>query len=116
MTKLEPRYQEVIHQVQEFLRTQEEAFNRLTGNKRSIAPPIGEIPKFHFFSNNGPLKCHTLHECSCHFFFQGFITVRIWFPKLPGVVMMSDQEVIIMCKPVDQTVEKMTTAGFAGLL
>ena len=47
---------------------------------------------------------------------QGFITVRIWFPKLQGVVMMSDQEVIIMCKPVDQTVERWTTEGFAGLL
>jgi len=30
---------------------------------------------------------------------NGFISLRIWFPQLPGVVMMSDQEVIIMCKP-----------------
>ena len=28
--------------------------------------------------------------------FQGFVSVRIWFPKLPGVIMMSDQEVILM--------------------
>lgn len=30
---------------------------------------------------------------------NGFVSLRIWFPKLRHVVMMSDQEVIIMCKP-----------------
>ena len=47
---------------------------------------------------------------------QGFINVRVWFPKLPGVVMMSDQEVIIMCKPPDRVVTQNKAAGFAGAL
>ena len=29
---------------------------------------------------------------------NGFVSLRIWFPKLRHVVMMSDQEVVIMCK------------------
>ena len=49
-------------------------------------------------------------------FFQGFINVRVWFPKLPGVVMMSDQEVIIMCKPPERVVTQNKAAGFAGAL
>ena len=48
--------------------------------------------------------------------FQGFINVRVWFPKLPGVVMMSDQEVIIMCKPPERVVTQNKAAGFAGAL
>ena len=47
---------------------------------------------------------------------QGFINVRVWFPKLPGVVMMSDQEVIIMCKPPEPTITKHKATGFAGSL
>ena len=50
------------------------------------------------------------------FDFQGFVNVRVWFPRLPGVVMMSDQEVIIMCKPAEATVTKNKAAGFAGKL
>lgn len=46
--------------------------------------------------------------------FQGFVHVRIWFPQLPGVVMLSDQEVIIMCKPPAATVVQSKAAGFAG--
>ena len=49
-------------------------------------------------------------------FLQGFINVRVWFPKLPGVVMMSDQEVIIMCKPPERVVTQNKAAGFAGAL
>ena len=45
---------------------------------------------------------------------QGFINVRIWFPKLPGVVMMSDQEVIIMCKPPEPVVTSRKAASYAG--
>ncbi|CAG0885433.1 unnamed protein product [Darwinula stevensoni] len=45
---------------------------------------------------------------------NGFINVRIWFPQLPGIVMMSDQEVIIMCKPPQATVVENRAAGFAG--
>ncbi|KAJ8924904.1 hypothetical protein NQ315_001061 [Exocentrus adspersus] len=30
---------------------------------------------------------------------NGFVHVRVWFPQFPGVVMQSDQELIIMCKP-----------------
>ena len=48
------------------------------------------------------------------FFFKGFVNVRIWFPQLPGIVMMSDQEVIIMCKPPQSTVVQNMAAGFAG--
>ena len=47
---------------------------------------------------------------------QGFINVRIWFPKLPGVVMMSDQEVIIMCKPPEPVVTSRKAASYAGKL
>ena len=47
---------------------------------------------------------------------NGFINVRVWFPKLPGVVMMSDQEVIIMCKPPERVVTQNKAAGFAGAL
>ena len=42
--------------------------------------------------------------------------MRVWFPKLPGVVMMSDQEVIIMCKPPEPTVTKNKATGFSGSL
>ncbi|ODM95598.1 1-deoxy-D-xylulose-5-phosphate synthase, partial [Orchesella cincta] len=45
---------------------------------------------------------------------NGFVHVRIWFPQLPGVVMLSDQEVIIMCKPPAATIVQSKTAGFAG--
>lgn len=42
--------------------------------------------------------------------------VRIWFPQFPGVVMQSDQELIIMCKPPEPTVIQNKAAGFAGSL
>lgn len=45
---------------------------------------------------------------------QGFVHVRIWFPQFPGVVMQSDQELIIMCKPPEPTVIQNKAAGFAG--
>ena len=45
---------------------------------------------------------------------QGFVNVRLWFPQLPGVVMMSDQEVIIMCKPTQATVVEEHVSAFAG--
>lgn len=48
--------------------------------------------------------------------FQGFVHVRIWFPQFPGVVMQSDQELIIMCKPPEPTVIQNKAAGFAGSL
>jgi hypothetical protein len=48
--------------------------------------------------------------------FQGFVHVRIWFPQFPGVVMMSDQELIIMCKPPEPTIIENKAAGFAGSL
>ena len=61
------------------------------------------------------LNCWT-ENVNCHFVctLQGFIHVRIWFPQLPGVVMLSDQEVIIMCKPPSPTITQSKTAGFAG--
>ncbi|KAG8244803.1 hypothetical protein J6590_015345 [Homalodisca vitripennis] len=46
--------------------------------------------------------------------FQGFVHVRVWFPQFPGVVMMSDQELIIMCKPPEPTIIENKAAGFAG--
>ncbi|XP_031623724.1 uncharacterized protein LOC116341026 [Contarinia nasturtii] len=45
---------------------------------------------------------------------NGFVHVRIWFPQFPGVVMQSDQELIIMCKPPEPTVIQNKAAGFAG--
>ncbi|XP_025424883.1 uncharacterized protein LOC112693852 [Sipha flava] len=45
---------------------------------------------------------------------NGFVHVRVWFPQFPGVVMMSDQELIIMCKPPEPTVIENKAAGFAG--
>ncbi|EEB10491.1 conserved hypothetical protein [Pediculus humanus corporis] len=45
---------------------------------------------------------------------NGFVHVRIWFPQFPGVVMMSDQELILMCKPPEPTVIENKAAGFAG--
>ncbi|XP_069702001.1 uncharacterized protein [Periplaneta americana] len=45
---------------------------------------------------------------------NGFVHVRIWFPQFPGVVMMSDQELIIMCKPPEPTIIENKAAGFAG--
>ena len=30
---------------------------------------------------------------------NGFISVRVWFPQVQGVLTSNDQEVIIMCKP-----------------
>lgn len=51
-----------------------------------------------------------------HFSAQGFVHVRVWFPQFPGVVMQSDQELIIMCKPPEPTVIQNKAAGFAGSL
>ncbi|XP_055548187.1 uncharacterized protein LOC129731861 [Wyeomyia smithii] len=45
---------------------------------------------------------------------NGFVHVRIWFPQFPSVVMQSDQELIIMCKPPEPTVIQNKAAGFAG--
>ncbi|ENN73640.1 hypothetical protein YQE_09886, partial [Dendroctonus ponderosae] len=45
---------------------------------------------------------------------RGFVHIRIWFPQFPGVVMQSDQEVIIMCKPPEPTIIENKAAGFAG--
>lgn len=47
---------------------------------------------------------------------NGFVHVRVWFPQFPGVVMQSDQELIIMCKPPEPTVIENKAAGFAGSL
>ena len=30
---------------------------------------------------------------------NGFLSVRVWFPQIPGVFTSEDQEVIILCKP-----------------
>ncbi|GJQ71196.1 hypothetical protein Trydic_g1093 [Trypoxylus dichotomus] len=45
---------------------------------------------------------------------NGYVHVRIWFPQFPGVVMQSDQELIIMCKPPEPTIIENKAAGFAG--
>ena len=47
---------------------------------------------------------------------QGYVNVRIWFPQLPGIVLATDQEVIIMCKPSSPTIIENRAAGFAGSL
>uniref|UniRef100_T1IU53 Peptidase S1 domain-containing protein n=1 Tax=Strigamia maritima TaxID=126957 RepID=T1IU53_STRMM len=45
---------------------------------------------------------------------NGFTTVRIWFPTLPGLVLMSDQEVLLICRPPQSTVTENRAAGIAG--
>ncbi|KAB0796108.1 hypothetical protein PPYR_10169 [Photinus pyralis] len=45
---------------------------------------------------------------------NGFVHVRVWFPQFSGVVMQSDQELIIMCKPPEPTIIENKAAGFAG--
>ncbi|XP_058810655.1 uncharacterized protein LOC131675635 [Phymastichus coffea] len=44
----------------------------------------------------------------------GFIHLRIWFPAFPGVVMLADQELILMCRPPEPTLLRHKAAGFAG--
>ncbi|XP_063971877.1 uncharacterized protein LOC135159768 isoform X2 [Diachasmimorpha longicaudata] len=45
---------------------------------------------------------------------NGFIHLRIWFPAFPGVVMLADQELILMCRPPEPTLLRHKAAGFAG--
>ncbi|XP_011503858.1 PREDICTED: uncharacterized protein LOC105366944 isoform X2 [Ceratosolen solmsi marchali] len=45
---------------------------------------------------------------------NGFIHIRIWFPTFPGVVMLADQELILMCRPPEPTLLRHKAAGFAG--
>ncbi|KAK7060106.1 hypothetical protein SK128_010260 [Halocaridina rubra] len=47
---------------------------------------------------------------------NGYVHLRVWFPQLEGVVLATDQEVIIMCKPASPTVIENRAAGFAGAL
>ncbi|KAL2744365.1 hypothetical protein V1477_006907 [Vespula maculifrons] len=47
---------------------------------------------------------------------NGFIHLRIWFPAFPGVVMLADQELILMCRPPEPTLLRHKAAGFAGTL
>lgn len=49
-------------------------------------------------------------------FHQGFIHLRVWFPAFPGVVMLADQELILMCRPPEPTLLRHKAAGFAGTL
>ena len=77
--------------------------------------------------NDEILSKYTLLICQCRVFvttwpnccmsmFQGYVTVRLWFPQLNGVVLASDQEVIIMCKPTMSTIIENRAAGFSGAL
>ncbi|XP_046735892.1 uncharacterized protein LOC124405222 isoform X2 [Diprion similis] len=43
-----------------------------------------------------------------------FIHLRVWFPAFPGVVMLADQELILMCRPPEPTLLRHKAAGFAG--
>jgi hypothetical protein len=61
-------------------------------------------------------SAHVWCEIKWLILLQGFVHVRIWFPQFPGVVMMSDQELIIMCKPPEPTIIENKAAGFAGSL
>nr|XP_027227684.1 uncharacterized protein LOC113819687 [Penaeus vannamei] len=47
---------------------------------------------------------------------DGYVNLRVWFPQLQGVVLATDQEVIIMCKPASPTIIENRAAGFAGAL
>jgi hypothetical protein len=48
--------------------------------------------------------------------FQGAVHLRLWFPQFPGVVMLADQELILMCRPPEPIVTQHKAAGFAGSL
>jgi len=82
--------------------------NPLTDSECQIRPLDEEGQTYRLLINDLD-KCGILVK-------NGFINVRVWFPKLPGVVMMSDQEVIIMCKPPERVVTQNKAAGFAGAL
>ena len=49
-------------------------------------------------------------------YYHGFIHLRVWFPAFPGVVMLADQELILMCRPPEPTLLRHKAAGFAGTL
>ncbi|XP_013792259.1 uncharacterized protein LOC106476135, partial [Limulus polyphemus] len=59
------------------------------------------------------LSISDFSECPLHEENE-FLLVRIWFPQVPGVVLMNDQDVAIKCKPPDHVITKKKTAGFAG--
>ncbi|XP_059094654.1 uncharacterized protein LOC131889540 [Tigriopus californicus] len=59
------------------------------------------------------LRISDLNECGV-ILKDEFISVRVWFPRLSGVVMMSDQEVIIMCKPPQPTITLNKAAEYAS--
>ncbi|KAK8383138.1 hypothetical protein O3P69_011577 [Scylla paramamosain] len=47
---------------------------------------------------------------------DGYATVRVWFPQLEGVMLASDKEVLVMCKPTAPIVTENRVASFAGAL
>jgi hypothetical protein len=60
--------------------------NPLTDSECQIRPLDEEGETYRLLINDLD-KCGILVK-------NGFINVRVWFPKLPGVVMMSDQEIM----------------------
>ncbi|KAG1676784.1 hypothetical protein GQR58_014098 [Nymphon striatum] len=59
------------------------------------------------------LKIHNFQRCKVKPK-EDYLTIRVWFPQLKGVIMANDQEVVIMCRPADPTVLRKKTAGFSG--
>lgn len=78
-----------------------------------VPGPLGHVLPRRRFSRRGRRRPHRER---CGALLQGFVHVRVWFPQFPGVVMMSDQELIIMCKPPEPTIIENKAAGFAGSL
>ncbi|XP_023331875.1 uncharacterized protein LOC111704002 isoform X2 [Eurytemora carolleeae] len=70
--------------------------NPLTSVSCQIRPDISSDGLSYSLIVNDFSRCGTIVRNS-------FINIRVWFPQLPGVVMSTDKEVIIMCKPPEST-------------
>ncbi|XP_034933966.1 uncharacterized protein [Chelonus insularis] len=84
------------------------AADPLTDIQCQIRPDPSDPQEDHYF-----LKVTDFSRCGI-LKRNGFIHLRIWFPAFPGVVMLADQELILMCRPPEPTLLRHKAAGFAG--
>ncbi|XP_076755167.1 uncharacterized protein LOC143425957 [Xylocopa sonorina] len=82
--------------------------NPLTDIHCQIKPDPNDLQEDNYF-----LKVTDFSRCGI-LKRNGFIHLRIWFPAFPGVVMLADQELILMCRPPEPTLLRHKAAGFAG--
>ncbi|CAB4067684.1 unnamed protein product [Lepeophtheirus salmonis] len=61
------------------------------------------------------LIIHNYDECGVRDE-SGFVSVRVWFPKVEGVVTLSDQEVTILCKPPRSIITQNKAASYSSHL